>query len=125
MTLGYRGTVALLAIPFLAYAAASVVASYQPIVGSGIPKGPALPPAEDFAKGRERTARIATGAQAVGQLAFTGSPDNPPDTLPDDMRKLARGIGERNQTWENVRLYLSDPKTARYKGPSAKMFEGK
>jgi hypothetical protein len=123
MTLGFRGTVIILALPVLVYAVVSAVAAYRPIAGATLPKGDGLPPAEDFSKGRDRTARIAAGAQAVGRLAFTGAAHEPPDTLPDDLRKLARGIAERNQIWENVRLFLGDPKTANYKGTTAKAFE--
>jgi hypothetical protein len=123
MTLGFRGTLAMLALPFAAYAVASVVAAYRPIVGANIAKGDALPPAEDYSKGRDRTIRIAGGAQRVGQLAFTGAAEEQADTLPDDMRKLARGITERNQVWENVRLFLGDAKAAKFKGSTAKAFE--
>jgi len=123
MTLGFRGTLVILALPLVAYSVASAVTAYRPIAGANILKGGALPSAEDYTKGRDRTARIGAGAQNVGQLAFTGAAEEPADSLPDDMRKLARGIAERNQIWENVRLFLGDAKTAKYKGAMAKTFE--
>jgi len=123
MILGYRTTLALLALPFVAIAAASIVQSYRSIAGANVAKSEPLPPIEDFAKSRERTLRSGTAAQSIGAIAFAFSPEETAETLPDDMRKLARGTAERNQVWENLRIFLTEPKAAKYKGTLAKSFE--
>jgi hypothetical protein len=122
MTLGYRGITALLALPFAAYAVASVVQSYRPVVGAVVAKTEPLPPADEFVKGRERVQRASAGAQAIGNAADTYSPEKITETLPDDMRKLAQGVVEHNQLLDNLRLFLTGAKDAKYNGTMAKQF---
>ena len=122
MTLGYRGTTMLLALPFAAYVVAGIVQSYRPVVGASTAKVEPLPPTEDFAKGRERTARISTGVQAIGNAACAYSPEEITETLPDDTRKLARGVVEHSQVLDNLRLFLTGAKDAKYRGTTAKQF---
>lgn len=123
MTLGSRGLFALFALPFAAYAVAGIALSYRPIVGAALAKTEALPPAEDYAKGRERVQRSGAGMQTIGNAAFAYSPDEITETLPDDTRKLARGVVEHNQVLENLRLFQSGAKDLKYRGALAKQFE--